>query len=404
MKKRKDLPAKLSRREFLKAAGMAAGAALLAGCQEFAPLPTAPQTSPTHPAGKTPTEVGPNPPPAIAPVPTQAATTRVAITTADSYDLDLIRDQVRELVRLLGGLEDIIPPGGKVALKVNLTSGRNFVSPNHLPATETFVTHPAVVQALGELALAAGASKLYILEGLFHPDSYADWGYDEVSRELNADLIDLNDPAPYPDFITLPVGADYFVYPEFSLHPLLGEVDTFISIAKMKAHYSAGITLALKNLVGMVPVQLYRRNPEDWWRSALHGDDGPSRLPRVIVDLNRARPIHFALVDGIMTGQGGEVPRGSFAPVKPGLLFAGKNALATDVVGTALMGFDPLAEYPAVPFLHGHNHLNLAAQKGLGTNRLEEIEVLGATIDEVRFDFAPATRQSRNSHKNQRLM
>lgn len=395
MRRRKDLPAKFSRREFLKAAGMAAGAALLAGCQDVLPAETPVQATSVPPTEAAPIEVLPT---------TPAVRARVAIGTADSYDLDLIRDQVRELVRLLGGLEDIIPPGGKVALKVNLTSGRNFASPNNLPATETFVTHPAVVLAFGELALAAGAGKLYIVEGLFHPESYKDWGYEEVSRELNADLIDLNDPAPYADFIQAPVGNGYYIYPEFSLHPLLTEVDTFVSIAKMKAHYSAGITLAMKNLVGIVPVQLYRSNPEDWWRSSLHGDFGITRLPRVIVDLNRARPIHFALVDGIMTGEGGEVPRGSFAPVKPGLLFAGKNALATDVVGTALMGFDPRAEYPAAPFLHGQNHLTLAAQKGLGANRLEEIEVLGASIDDVRFDFAPSTRQSRNSLKSKRIM
>jgi uncharacterized protein (DUF362 family) len=71
------------------------------------------------------------------------------------------------------------------------------------------------------------------------------------------------------------------------------------------------------------------------------------------------------------------------------LLIAGKNAVATDAVATAVMGFDPTAEYPNVPFLRGENHLNIARNLGLGTNRLDEIELKGITsLDEVRQNFA----------------
>jgi uncharacterized protein (DUF362 family) len=76
--------------------------------------------------------------------------------------------------------------------------------------------------------------------------------------------------------------------------------------------------------------------------------------------------------------------------IAPGVLIAGKQALATDAVAAAVMGFDPRADYPSVPFLHGDNHLNLAVERKLGTNRLDEIAVAGASIDEVRRQFKPA--------------
>jgi hypothetical protein len=38
----------------------------------------------------------------------------------------------------------------------------------------------------------------------------------------------------------------------------------------------------------------------------------------------------------------------------------------------------------------GDNHLNLAADLKLGTNRLEEIAVVGARIDDIRKPFKPA--------------
>ncbi len=65
----------------------------------------------------------------------------------------------------------------------------------------------------------------------------------------------------------------------------------------------------MKNLVGTVPLAFYQLN-NDGYRTALHGpgDEYSRRLPRVIVDLNRARPIHFALIDGIRTSEGGEGP------------------------------------------------------------------------------------------------
>jgi uncharacterized protein (DUF362 family) len=112
----------------------------------------------------------------------------------------------------------------------------------------------------------------------------------------------------------------------------------------------------------------------------------------VILDLNRARPIHLAVIDGIKTGEGGEVPRGTFNPVQPGMLIAGKNPVSTDAVATAAMGFDPTVEPPHAPFLRGDNYLNLARELGMGTNRLDEIEVVGASIDDVRYEFKPSER------------
>jgi len=72
------------------------------------------------------------------------------------------------------------------------------------------------------------------------------------------------------------------------------------------------------------------------------------------------------------------------------VLIAGKDPVATDAVAIAVMGFDPTVNPPAVPFLRGDNYLNMAYELGLGTNRLEEIEVAGASIDDVRYEFEPS--------------
>ena len=317
----------------------------------------------------------------------------VALTKANDYSRELVRQRMETMLDSLGGISDVIQPGARVAVKVNLTGGSFFDTPPGVTAVESYMTHPEVVRVLCELLLDAGAGKLFIVEAVFDDASYGAYGYEDIAQELNADLIDLNRFAPYSGFAKMPVGSRAFIYEEFTGNPILEEIDAFVSVSKMKCHYEAGVTHSMKNLVGMVPAHAYRLEESHWWRSGLHGrgDEVKKRLPKVIMDLNRARPVHLAVIDGIMTAEGGEVPRGTFIPVSPGVLLAGKNPVATDAVATAVMGFNPQAEAPNSPFLRGDNHLNIAASLGLGTNVLDEINVVGEKIASVTFPFKPST-------------
>ena len=105
---------------------------------------------------------------------------------------------------------------------------------------------------------------------------------------------------------------------------------------------------------------------------------------------------HFDLViiDGIETMSGGEGPwiKG-IAVQEPGLLIAGRNAVCTDAVATAVMGYDPMAKPGTGPF-PGDNHLALASALGLGTNDPKQIEVVGLSLDQARhpFGWEPAER------------
>jgi uncharacterized protein (DUF362 family) len=370
--------ARLSRRQFLCTLGAAAAGLLVGGCASQSTVAPA-RIAPSAPAAAVPTVVVPSGAPAV------------AIAKAASYDRKLVRQQIQTLLDQVGGAKQA--RGARVAIKINLTGGAGYRLPAGVTAVESYATHPEVVRALGEALRDAGAKELFIVEAIYDQQSFRDWGYAAIARDLGAQLIDLNSPAPYQDFTTLPVGEGWFIYKEFTANRLLQETDLFVSVAKMKCHYSCGVTLAMKNLVGMVPSAPYRLQPNHNWRSAFHGEGDSvtgTRLPRVVVDLNRARPIHLAVLDGIKTGEGGELPRGNFAPVAPGVLLAGTNPVATDTVATMVMGFDPTIEAPNAPFLRADNYFNLAQKFNLGTNRIKDIQVLGNSIDSVRYPFAPA--------------
>ena len=394
----------VSRRDFLRGAGALLTALAAGACEGNKPEDYAravtPPSQPTDVPTAQPTVSAPAPTEAVATTPAIQPTVtaarepaaQVAIAQAQSYEVGPLRDSMRDLLDSLGGLGDIVHAGDRVAIKVNLVGGSHFAPPSGVTAIESYMTHPELVRALCQFLRDAGARELFIVEAIYDADSFAVYGYEEVAADLGATLVDLNSPAPHSEFGSAPVGTGTFIYDDIVVNHLLNDIDCFISFAKMKCHANAGVSLSMKNLIGILPISHYRLKDSEWVRSAVHGADPPVRLPRAIVDLNRARPVHLALIDGIKTAEGGAFPGGAFNPIEPGVLLAGRNAVATDAVATVVMGFDPTMEPPAPPFAPCDNYLNLARGLGLGTNRLEEIAVVGASIQDVRFAFEPARR------------
>ena len=368
----------LSRREFLKSIGALAAGLTLAGCG-VEPAPVISKTD----TGTTPRSDLAYP--GLSPV--------VAIAKAATYDRHLIREQMEILLDSIGGVQDVLAHGNRVAIKTNLTGG---IQSGKLPGileTESFLTHPEVVRAVAELLRDAGANQIYIVEAVYEKESWPYYGYESIAKEIGATLVDLNYAEPYPDFDKTSPGTQPLIYEEFSFNPILNEIDAFVSISKMKCHNTAGVTHTMKNLFGLVPYRFYEINTGDRYRSAFHGPSSETRrrLPKVIMDLNRARPVNLSIIDGVLTTEAGEGPWiPAMGPIKPGLLMAGKNPVATDAVATAAMGFDPTADFPDEPFLHANNHLNIAVELGLGTNRLDEIQVVGEKLSEVTRPFKPS--------------
>ncbi len=385
----------INRRRFLQLLGLSGISLFAASCQKSLPA-----KSPTA-APHTPTAAIPSFTPSFTPsatvtptkTPTAQPKTIAAIGRANAYDPKLLRSELERMISEIGGMGNRIKPGARVGIKVNLTGGTWWDASDKPPATELFVTHPAVVGALGELLLDLGAAKLSIVDGLGDETNFLKWGYADMAKPLGASLIDLCKPDPYADFKAFPVGSSSSVYDQFKMNAVLGEFDAFISVGKMKCHSIAGVTLSLKNLIGLAPISFYRTSPDENDRSALHGDAKfDTRLPRVIIDLNRARRIDFAVIDGVITAEGGAGPwDAGLTQIHPGLLVASKDPVAADAVAAALMGFDPAAKGGTEPFVHADNHLALAHDAKLGTNQLAEIGIAGPAIQTLARKFKPAS-------------
>ncbi len=313
--------------------------------------------------------------------------TKVAITQADNYNRTLIKQKVQHLFESIDGIGDIIKAGYKVGIKINLTGGSGNASSSKLEGvdiTESMWTHPEVLRAVGELVIDSGvsANNIYIVEALWDSESYNNFGYLDVQTSLGTQMINLNSKDPYPDFIEKEVGDKKFFYNSFKFNQILADIDVYVSIPKMKQHYEAGVTHSLKNQIGITPIQHYMMPYQQSYRSALHfeGGDIGIHLPRSICDLNLARPVHLSVIDGIKNAKGGEgVWNPTFELTENHVLLAGKDPVATDSIASYLMGNNPEAEKFDLPdgVRQCDNYLEMLHQKGIGTNKMEEIEIAG---------------------------
>jgi uncharacterized protein (DUF362 family) len=217
-------------------------------------------------------------------------------------------------------------------------------------------------------------------------------------------------------YVRMKVPSGGYIFPAFDLNHSYADCDTFVSMSKLKNHWIAGVTMALKNNFGLTPCSLYggdaapngNENPTQERGKVCHNgtskpaDGAPQeldpttpresgyRVPRIVVDLVGARPIDLSIVDGIESIRGGEgVWNKGVQIIKPGLVLVGKNPVCTDAVCTAVMGYDPRAERGTKPFLHGDNTLVLAEKVGIGSTELKRIEVAGLSIKEALYDYGP---------------
>jgi len=339
----------------------------------------------------------------------------VSIARCKDYNSEIVLQQLQTMMDQLGGLAKLVA-GKTVAVKVNLT-GDVHQPALGLPGSRTYHVHPNVVLATATLLDRAGARRIRFLECTYQLGPFEPYLRD-AGWDLNA-LAAMKAAVEYEDTRNLGKGKRYHevkvpwggsLFPAYHLNHSYVDCDVYVSLAKLKNHATAGVTMGIKNNFGITPPALYSHHePNEQAKSArmaiFHsGQERPAdglpqeldpksprrptyRVPRHTVDSIGIRPIDLTIIDGIETVSGGEGPwLSELAVQKPGLLLAGRNPVCTDAVGTAVMGYDPMAAPATGPF-PGDNHLAMAAKLGLGTNDPKEIEVIGLSIKEALHPF-----------------
>jgi len=350
----------------------------------------------------------------------------VAIGRCRSYDPKEIRTRLNQCLDQIGGIGGLVR-GKTVTVKLNLTGGPSRML-GGLPAHRTYHVHPHFVAATCAALHTVGAKRIVLVES-----GYAAQPLEEVMAQGGWDIEAVNSAGggtvTWEDTRHAGGGSGYsrlsvpwggYLYPAFELNSRYEKTDVLISLAKLKDHANAGITLTVKNLFGIAPTSIYgdhydaqgkptvnersigargdtfhrgRRQPPTGVPQELDPASDRHwsyRVPRVTADLYGARPADLCLIDGIETNRGGEGPwiQGASA-IAPHLMLAGLNGVCTDAIGAAVMGYDPTAGHREFPFM-GDNHLALLAEKGVGTHAVSAIEVCGLSVQEALHPFNPS--------------
>jgi uncharacterized protein (DUF362 family) len=383
---------KPSRRDFLGAAGMAVGA--LVARPLFADMVKAPASP-------------------------------VAIGLCPEYNRQ-VTDVFSTMFDRLGGLGKLVN-GKTVAIKLNMT-GPPSDKLNSMPNQMTHWVHPQVIGSLVTLLGQAGARRVRLLESAPNGGKpleefmiSAGWSpKDFASAATRVEFENTNFLGSGKSYSRFMVPGGGLMYAGYDLNHSYQDTDVFVSLAKLKEHRTAGVTLSMKNCFGITPCTIYsdeapqdepsvlpvgyrgpmhsgsRVPPKSAPQPVAHSTDPGFRVPRITADLVASRPIHLAVIDGIYTMTGGELPNQEknwiHKPIHPGLLIAGLNCVNTDAVATAVMGFDPMVDRGVPPFEKCDSTLALAERLGVGTRDLSRIEVVGTPITKARYKFPSLTQ------------
>jgi len=210
---------------------------------------------------------------------------------------------------------------------------RVLIKPNLVNQSPPPITLPVVVaEILIETFRSWTNAEIIIAEGtgekhLETADVFRSHGYDQLAERTGVPLLDLN----HAPLVRLE-NADCKVFPWFMIPRIM--LDSFVvSVAVLKAHTLAGVTLSMKNMIGCAPPSYYQQGGH-WRKSAFH-----ARMHQAIFDLNTYRKPDLAIIDASIGMARGHLGGPTCDP-PVGKLIAGFDPVAVDAAGARLLGID----------------------------------------------------------------
>lgn len=246
--------------------------------------------------------------------------------------------------------EVVFSPEDRVLIKPNCVLPK--------PPSTGVTTDAHLVEGIIDFARACGVVDITIGEG-GNPGTdkaFDITGLREVATRHNVPLVNLNKDEGVE--VKIPRGK---TLRSVVVARRVLESTCIVNVPKLKIHHMAQVTLSIKNLMG-----------------AIVGDRGAimhTNIDAKLVDLASVIRPKLNVIDGLV---GAERDETHGNPIPMDIIIAGRDMVAVDAVGSAVMGIDPQTV----------RHVRLAAERGLGVGDLTAIEVRGEAIRTVRKPFS----------------
>jgi uncharacterized protein (DUF362 family) len=330
---------RLSRRKFLEITGAVTATGIIGACTSQAKLPT-PVSIPTNTPFNAQTSA-----PVIPDATTEAPSETTQPTPALPY-LSVAKtgepaDLIRRAVNAIGGMKRFVPGGANVVIKPNIcVAYRSF----EYAAT----TNPWVVGELVKMAFEAGAASVKVMDYPFGGTASTAYKISGIQEQVEANGGKMVVMQGYK-YVDVHMPDSVFLTRAQICNDIL-DADILINVPIAKNHGEALLTLAMKNLMGVVLD-----------REVFHND-----FANALPDLNFRIKSHLVVVDAvrILTNNGPQ--GGDLGDVqKLDTVIATTDVVAADAYASTLFGYKP-------DYL---KYVRVAAQRGLGTADLSSISI-----------------------------
>lgn len=262
------------------------------------------------------------------------------------YDMVAIKggeaaDMFDKGIASLGGMKQFVKPNQTVVIKPNIgwDSGPDRAAN----------TNPDLVARIVEHCKRAGAKSVYVFDNTCAEGvrCYKMSGIEDAVKSAGGTMVSGRSEGYYQN-VTLPNGVKLKTA---KVHELILESDVFINVPILKNHGGSTLSIAMKNMMGVV-----------WDREYWHRND----LHQCIADFAAFRKPDLNIVDAyrVMKRNG---PRGvsvaDVATMKYQII--AKDIVAIDAAASKVFGIDPKQV----------KHITLAEQLGAGTTNIDALKV-----------------------------
>lgn len=252
-------------------------------------------------------------------------------------------EMVNNIISAFGGMQKYVKTGDKVVIKPNIGWDRNV--------EQAANTHPDVVTAIARLCLDAGASTVKIFDRTCNEERrcYVNSGIKAAVGEMKAKQVRLD----YIDerrFVPVAI-KNGTALKEWEFYRDALQADTYINVPVAKHHSLSGLSLGLKNVMGVV----------GGWRGRLH-----FRLDEKLADLNMVIKPDITIVDASRVIVRNGPQGGRLSDVKRlDTIIGSEDPVAADAYATTLFDMTPDQVKSTVQ----------AYKKGLGQMDLEKCRI-----------------------------
>jgi uncharacterized protein (DUF362 family) len=271
-------------------------------------------------------------------------------TSAESVvvETEATGEYVDRLLKPLGGIGSFVHEGSLVLIKPNFS----FANPSAWATT----TDPGVVAAVARACLQAGARRVLVADHLMGDSPEQCFGRTGAATALESlgravSLVSLDSERRYQEVELPPDPA----VPGIRAAREALAADCLINVPVAKSHTATGVSLGMKNLMGLV-----------WDRVAYHRS---GRIHRAVAETAWALRPELIILDATrVLATGG--PQGPGEVIELGKVFASTDQVAIDAVGATLSAWGGRTYRPA-----DLAYVREAEALGLGSSDARLLEV-----------------------------